>query len=1259
MSKKFKSKGKVVNKLTRDGVVEQNLATGEINVISKKDKSFSFSDNKKTADIDFKGTETETKKSMKKAYKNHYQENNLKNTEENINNSETSIIKNNSEYTISENSYNDNSVKQDIVFNKPEYQDMGISSAVKNSDFKENNADTGRKHSQTYRSLNFNQAENREINSSDRFEKIEKQEKFIDDNFNTFKNSDENKSFSDETKNSSLIITENTHSLKYEKAENKKFKEKTSLLKTKLNTSVKSNLQFSDSKNSLEDNKKEDNKKTKGKQKQPKTENRQNIFTESDFDFKNNEVQTEQKKLNISDKSNLRFSDNEKTLNTDNEIKAEIKEHIKSEKFDTSDKSNLRFSDDEKPLNTNNDVKAEVENKQPAKQKKLNIFDKSNLKFSDDEKSLSNSEIKAEIENKQPAKQKKFNISDKSNLKFSDDEKSLNTNNEIKAEFKNEQSAKQKKLNISDKSNLRFSDDEKFSKSNEIKTEYKPKKQTNKKDFNTSVKPNLQFSDSEKTLNSGEETEEQQSEENKDKIFSDFSKLKFTKNKAEKEIKPKDEALQDKNENNEKLKNSKPSHLKFFENEKPLNENSVSKKEVSEKEKSSEGKLQRLEKKAEKVNAKLEKAKNKLPSKKKLKVKRVFDEKKQKPKIKLQFEKEVIPQNKFNTNSFSAVKYSADFVKNRAVNKAHQKMSEVENDNVAVKAVHRTEQTVENYLRFSSTRKSVFRFVRNTPYRRVNKLEEKAGRLSFKHTYEKIKSENQKTSKKLFSKFLQKRKIKRQYAKKLRKAKKQANNVKKTAGTAVNISKKAVQVILKNPKTIIIAIIVFLIVVLIMAVFNLFSSVSVGGIAPVVSTSYTASDTNIDKAELAYTEWETDLFLKAKDAPNTHPGYNEYKYNLADISHNPYELMAFLTVKYHQFEYEDIKDNLRDIFDEQYKLTYTKTTEIRKGAFGQTYEWKILNVNITAKSFTDVIAPLLNDEEKQLFNIYMLTKGNRQYMDSPFDFNWLNSVSSNYGYRIYNGKNNHKGVDISVPAGTDIKAGHDGVIKEAAYSSSYGYYVVIDGEKGLQSKYAHCSSLLVSAGQQVKKGDIIAKSGNTGDSTGAHLHLEILKNGEYLNPLYFVVTNDKGGGSSFGGGGSAEGPNFGTPGAAIGDGSYQALIAEAEKYLGMAYVFGGSNPSTGFDCSGFVCWVYTHSGVHNLPRTTAQGIFNQCTPIPKSEAKPGDLVFFTKTYSTSNTVTHVGIYVGNDKMIHCGDPIGYSSLNSKYNQEHFYSFGRL
>ena len=109
----------------------------------------------------------------------------------------------------------------------------------------------------------------------------------------------------------------------------------------------------------------------------------------------------------------------------------------------------------------------------------------------------------------------------------------------------------------------------------------------------------------------------------------------------------------------------------------------------------------------------------------------------------------------------------------------------------------------------------------------------------------------------------------------------------------------------------------------------------------------------------------------------------------------------------------------------------------------------------------------------------------------------------------------------------------------------------------------------------------------------------------------------------------------------------------------MYFVWGGSSPSTSFDCSGFVCWVYTASGVHNLPRTTAQGIYNQCAIISPSEAKPGDIIFFTGTYDSPGPVSHVGIYVGDGMMLHCGSPIQYANINSSYWQTHFYAFGRL
>ena len=127
------------------------------------------------------------------------------------------------------------------------------------------------------------------------------------------------------------------------------------------------------------------------------------------------------------------------------------------------------------------------------------------------------------------------------------------------------------------------------------------------------------------------------------------------------------------------------------------------------------------------------------------------------------------------------------------------------------------------------------------------------------------------------------------------------------------------------------------------------------------------------------------------------------------------------------------------------------------------------------------------------------------------------------------------------------------------------------------------------------------------------------------------------------------------PASALEDETFATLIAEAEKYIGYPYVWGGSNPNTSFDCSGFVSWVLTNSGVCNTGRLGAQGLYNISAPV--SNPQPGDLVFFTGTYDTPG-VSHVGIYVGNSMMLHCGDPISYSNLNSSYWQSHFYAYAR-
>ena len=129
------------------------------------------------------------------------------------------------------------------------------------------------------------------------------------------------------------------------------------------------------------------------------------------------------------------------------------------------------------------------------------------------------------------------------------------------------------------------------------------------------------------------------------------------------------------------------------------------------------------------------------------------------------------------------------------------------------------------------------------------------------------------------------------------------------------------------------------------------------------------------------------------------------------------------------------------------------------------------------------------------------------------------------------------------------------------------------------------------------------------------------------------------------------------PPEALEDETFKAMITEAEKYIGFPYVWGGSSPATSFDCSGFLSWVVNHSG-WNVGRLGAQGLYDYCTPVSPSQARPGDLVFFKGTYDTPG-VSHCGLYVGNHVMLHCGDPISYTSLDSSYWQSHFYSYGRL
>ncbi|MBC1502127.1 peptidoglycan DD-metalloendopeptidase family protein [Listeria weihenstephanensis] len=315
---------------------------------------------------------------------------------------------------------------------------------------------------------------------------------------------------------------------------------------------------------------------------------------------------------------------------------------------------------------------------------------------------------------------------------------------------------------------------------------------------------------------------------------------------------------------------------------------------------------------------------------------------------------------------------------------------------------------------------------------------------------------------------------------------------------------------------------------------------------------------------------------------------------------------------------------------------------------------KQLNSTLKQTSMTDYIQANLTDDQLALYEAYMESRGNRQNFGSPFNFDWYPNITSYPGYRTdpFSGEIKlHKGLDIGMAAGTPTQAIHDGIVTTAGFSSGgYGNYVIVeDKEKGYKSLYAHFEKLNVNQGQTVKVGDVVGFVGTTGASTGNHLHLEFYYEEEWMD-AYFYASNV---------GESKSNIGTGTTNGAMSTADYNRLITYAEQYLGFPYVFGGSTPETSFDCSGFISWVYTNSGVNNLPRTTAQGIYDQTTKISREEARAGDLIFFTETYPAGRPVTHIGIYVGNGKMLHCGDPIQYSSIDTPYWQKHFYGFGRL
>jgi murein DD-endopeptidase MepM/ murein hydrolase activator NlpD len=290
--------------------------------------------------------------------------------------------------------------------------------------------------------------------------------------------------------------------------------------------------------------------------------------------------------------------------------------------------------------------------------------------------------------------------------------------------------------------------------------------------------------------------------------------------------------------------------------------------------------------------------------------------------------------------------------------------------------------------------------------------------------------------------------------------------------------------------------------------------------ATAVITSYAAPDTEIEAASSYYTKLEAELDKEIKNISTAWEWQHidQFHYDLDDIEHDPFQLMGYLSVKYPGFTFSDVKTELDYIFDQRYTLTTHQWYEWR-GKSPHRYKYYHLDVTLRAKPMEPILREeLAKDTKNDLvswYGVLMETKGAHQAYANPFDIDWSGNVSSLYGYRVdpigEKELQQHRGVDIALPTGTPIRAGLSGTVRYVGHDNIMGNYIILDAD-GVEHtmKYGHCDEVRVSAGEKVVAGEtVIGTVGNSGQSTGPHLHLEILENGEYVNPIYSLNYKEK------------------------------------------------------------------------------------------------------------------------------------------------------
>ncbi len=472
----------------------------------------------------------------------------------------------------------------------------------------------------------------------------------------------------------------------------------------------------------------------------------------------------------------------------------------------------------------------------------------------------------------------------------------------------------------------------------------------------------------------------------------------------------------------------------------------------------------------------------------------------------------------------------------------HGKIYEVEHENVGTEGAHRTELAGETVLRHGT--RFVKKQVREHPARAVRRAESRHTKATADYYYRKTVEEHPEMQKGgALSRYLQKQKIKRQYAKQVREAAKQGGKTaEKAVSSAGKLTEKVVAYAKEHPVGLLAAALCLILLLSLQSCLSSMTTVGNGLVGAVAASTYPSEDADMLGAEAAYCAMEDELQDYLDSYQRTHD-YDEYHFDLDDIEHDPYVLISILTaLREGAWTLEEVQGTLQMLFDRQYILT------------------------------EDVVVE------------------QRYYLE------------------------------------TDTWTDEDGNTHSDTYRVYYDYYICYVTLENFN--LSHLPIYIMGEDQLSRYALYMATLGNRPDLFPSSPYVE-----KYTSP---PVEHD-------------------IPEAYLADETFAAILKEAEKYIGFPYVWGGSSPNTSFDCSGFVSYVYNQCG-WNFGRLGAQGLYNISTRT--SSPKPGDLVFFTGTYDTPG-ISHVGIYVGDGWMLHCGDPIGYANLNSSYWQSHFYAYGKL